>query len=85
MSEKSAEQLYNERDARAFWLPRAASSLDQIPVFGPFQKYPYHFAGITCKEAMNDYAGGACRPATSSWTTSSPTSTSARFSPIRPR
>ena len=58
MSEKSVEQLYNEREARVL-AAAACQPPDQIPVFGPFQKYPYQFAGVTFKEAMNDYARGA--------------------------
>jgi len=55
MSDKSPEQLYAERQQRV----RDAVALkvpDRIPVFGPFQLYPYTFGGITFKEAMNDYA-----------------------------
>jgi len=55
MTEKSLQELYDERvkrvlDAAALRIP------DRVPVFGPYQKYPYTFAGITFKEAMNDYA-----------------------------
>jgi hypothetical protein len=55
MAEKSPQELYDERlkrvlDAATLQVP------DRVPVFGPFQKYPYAFAGITFKEAMNDYA-----------------------------
>jgi hypothetical protein len=55
MSEKSPQELYDERlqrvkDVAALKVP------DRIPVFGPYQKYPYTFGGITFKEAMNDYA-----------------------------
>ena len=57
MSEKSVEQLYQEREARVLAAARCEQP-DRIPVFGPFQKYPYQFAGVTFKEAMNDYAGG---------------------------
>jgi hypothetical protein len=55
MSEKSVEQLYKEREARVLAAARCEQP-DRIPVFGPFQKYPYQFAGVTFKEAMNDYA-----------------------------
>ena len=55
MSEKSVEELYKEREARVLAAARCEQP-DQIPVFGPFQKYPYQFAGVTFKEAMNDYA-----------------------------
>ena len=61
MSDKSPEVLYNERlqrlkDAAAGKVP------DRVPVFGPFQKYPYNFGGITLQQAMNDYpaARAAC-------------------------
>jgi hypothetical protein len=55
MSDKSPEVLYAERvqrikDTVALKVP------DQVPVFGPFQKYPLSFGGITVKQAMNDYA-----------------------------
>ena len=61
MSDKSPEVLYNERlqrikDAAAGKVP------DRVPVFGPFQKYPYTFGGLSFKQAMNDYpaARAAC-------------------------
>jgi hypothetical protein len=55
MVDKSPEELYAERIKRA--LDVAALKVpDRVPVFGPYQKYPYTFAGITMKEAMNDYA-----------------------------
>jgi hypothetical protein len=55
MSEKSPAELYDERikrvlDAATLKVP------DRVPVFGPYQKYPYTFAGVTFKDAMNDYA-----------------------------
>ncbi len=55
MTEKSPQELYDERLKRAL----AAATLqvpDRVPVFGPYQKYPYSFAGVTLKDAMNDYA-----------------------------
>ncbi len=55
MSDKSAEELYRERIERC--LDVAALRVpDRVPVFGPYQLYPYTFAGVTFKEAMNDYA-----------------------------
>ena len=55
MSDKSPEILYAERVKRI--LDAAAGKVpDRVPVFGPYQKYPYTFGGITFKEAMNDYA-----------------------------
>ena len=55
MSEKSPVELYTERvkrvkDVVALQVP------DRVPVFGPYQLYPYTFAGVTFKDAMNDYA-----------------------------
>jgi hypothetical protein len=55
MTEKSPQELYDERIKRAL----AAATLqtpDRVPVFGPYQKYPYAFAGVTLKDAMNNYA-----------------------------
>jgi hypothetical protein len=55
MSNKSPEQLYQERVKRC--LDVAALRVpDRVPVFGPYQMYPYTFAGVTFKDAMNDYA-----------------------------
>jgi hypothetical protein len=55
MSEKSPEELYAERVKRV--LDVAALRVpDRVPVFGPHQLYPYTFAGVTFKDAMNDYA-----------------------------
>jgi hypothetical protein len=55
MSEKSPAELYAERVKRV--LDVAALRVpDRVPVFGPYQLYPYTFAGITFKDAMNDYA-----------------------------
>lgn len=54
MTEKSPQELYDERlkrilDAATLKVP------DRVPVFGPYQKYPFAFGGLTVKEAMNDY------------------------------
>jgi hypothetical protein len=54
-SRKSPQELYAERikrvqDVVALRVP------DRVPVFGCYQKYPYTFAGVTLKDAMNDYA-----------------------------
>ncbi|GAB4526372.1 MAG: uroporphyrinogen decarboxylase family protein [Anaerolineae bacterium] len=55
MSQKSPEELYAERVKRV--LDVAALRVpDRVPVFGPYQLYPYTFAGVTFKDAMNDYA-----------------------------
>ena len=55
MSEKSPQELYDSRlkrvlDAATLKVP------DRVPVFGPYQKYPYAFAGVTFKQALDDYA-----------------------------
>ena len=55
MSEKTPQQLYDERIARI----KDAVALrkpDRVPIFGPYQKYPYAFAGLSFKDAMNDNA-----------------------------
>jgi hypothetical protein len=45
MSEKSPEELYAERVKRV--LDVAALRVpDRVPVFGPYQLYPYTFAGV---------------------------------------
>jgi hypothetical protein len=55
MSEKSPAEMYAERVKRV--LDVAALRVpDRVPVFGPYQLYPYTFAGVTFKDAMNDYA-----------------------------
>ncbi len=55
MADKSSEELYQERIKRC--LDVAALRVpDRVPVFGPYQLYPYTFAGVTFKDAMNDYA-----------------------------
>lgn len=55
MTEKTPQELYDERlkrvkDVVALRVP------DRVPVFGHYQQYPYRFAGISFKQAMNDYA-----------------------------
>src|SRR5512139_1275173 len=55
MAEKSPEERYAESIKRC--LDVAALKVpDRVPVFGPYQKYPYAFAGVKLKDAMNDYA-----------------------------
>jgi hypothetical protein len=55
MAQKSPQQLYDERLKRV--LDAAAGRVpDRVPVFGPYQKYPYVFAGLSFQKAMNDYA-----------------------------
>ncbi len=51
MVDKSPEELYAERIKRAMDVA-ALKVPDRVPVFGPYQKYPYTFAGITMKEAI---------------------------------
>jgi len=54
MTEKSPQELHDERLKRA--LDAATLKVpDRVPVFGPYQKYPYTFGGLTFKQAMNDY------------------------------
>lgn len=55
MAEKSPQELYNERVKRCLDVV-AFKDTDRVPVFGPYQLYPYTFAGVTFKDAMNDYA-----------------------------
>jgi hypothetical protein len=55
MAEKSPEELYQERVKRCLDVV-ALKETDRVPVFGPYQLYPYTFAGVTFKDAMNDYA-----------------------------
>jgi hypothetical protein len=44
-AQRSPEELYQERLQRA--LDVAALRIpDRIPVFGPYQQYPYRFAGV---------------------------------------
>jgi hypothetical protein len=55
MTEQNPVELYESRvrrvlDAAALRVP------DRVPVFGPYQKYPYTFAGLDMRTAMNDYA-----------------------------
>ena len=59
---KAPEQLYGERVQRIKDVI-ALKTPDQVPVFGPYQLFPYLYAGVSFKEAMNDYAAArrACR------------------------
>ena len=52
---KSPEELYQERVQRV-WDAVQLKTPDRVPVFGPYQLFPYTYGGITFKEAMNDYA-----------------------------
>lgn len=54
-TEKAPETLYRERlqrvlDAVALKVP------DRVPIVSPFQAFPYYYAGVSLREAMNDYA-----------------------------
>ena len=55
MAEKSPQDLMAERQQRVLDVA-ALKKPDRVPVFGPYQKYPYGFAGVSFKDAMNDYA-----------------------------
>lgn len=53
--DKTPEELYQERlqrvrDVIALQVP------DRVPIFGPYQAFPYYWAGVSIKDAMNDYA-----------------------------
>ena len=55
MTEQTPAEQYEAKigrvlDAAALRVP------DRVPVFGPYQKYPYTFAGLDMRTAMNDYA-----------------------------
>ncbi len=52
--EKSPEQLYQERIKRVTDVV-ALKTPDQVPVFGPYQLFPYNYGGVTLGEAMHDY------------------------------
>ena len=56
-AEQFEARIKRVQDAVALRVP------DRVPVFGPYQKYPYTFAGIDMRTAMNDYAAArsACR------------------------
>ena len=52
---KSPEQLYRERVRRV--LDVAALKVpDRVPIFGPYQAFPYFYYGVSIKDAMNDFA-----------------------------
>jgi uroporphyrinogen-III decarboxylase len=52
---KTPEELYQERVKRVLDVV-ALKTPDRVPVFGPYQLFPYTFADVTLKDAMNDYA-----------------------------
>lgn len=53
--EKSPEVLYQERVKRVLDVVQLKTP-DRVPILGPYQAFPYYWAGVTIKEAMNDYA-----------------------------
>lgn len=52
---KSPEQLYQERVKRVLDVVQLKEP-DRVPIFGPYEAFPYYWAGVTIKEVMNDYA-----------------------------
>ncbi len=52
---KSPEELYQERAQRILDVVQLKVP-DRVPIFGPYEAFPYYWAGVTLKEAMNDYA-----------------------------
>ncbi|MCS7261001.1 MAG: hypothetical protein NZ765_09495 [Anaerolineae bacterium] len=53
--EKSPEELYQERVKRI--LDACTGKVpDRVPIMGPYELFVYNYAGVTIKEAMNDYA-----------------------------
>ena len=52
---KSPEELYQERVKRVLDVV-ALKEPDRVPIFGPIQAFPYYWAGVSIKDAMNDYA-----------------------------
>ncbi len=52
---KSPEELYQERVKRI--LDACTGKVpDRVPIMGPYELFVYNYAGVTIKEAMNDYA-----------------------------
>ena len=54
-ADKSPEQLYRERVRRVLDVV-ALKTPDRIPIFGPYELFVYDHAGVSLKDAMNDYA-----------------------------
>lgn len=50
-----AEQLYQERKQRILDAVNLRKP-DRVPIVGPYQLFPYIYAGLPFKDAMNDYA-----------------------------
>lgn len=53
--EKSPEVMYQERVKRVLDVVQLKAP-DRVPILGPYQAFPYYWAGVSIKEAMNDYA-----------------------------
>ncbi len=51
----SPEQLYQERRRRVLDVV-ALKVPDRVPIFGPYQAFPDFWAGVSIKDAMNDYS-----------------------------
>ena len=54
MMAKTPEKLYQERIKRILDVV-ALKEPDRVPIFGPYEAFPYYYYGVTLKEAMNDY------------------------------
>ena len=52
---KDAKELYNERKQRILDAI-ALKKPDRVPIVGPYQQFPYKYAGVDFKDAMEDYA-----------------------------
>lgn len=52
---KSPEQMYQERVQRILDAV-ALKTPDRVPIMGPYEAFPYYYAGVTIQEAMEDYA-----------------------------
>ena len=52
---KSPEELYQERVKRVLDVVELRVP-DRVPIFGPYEAFPYYWAGVSIKDAMNDYA-----------------------------
>ena len=50
-----AETLYQERKQRILDALNLRKP-DRVPIVGPYQQFPYQYAGVTFKDAMEDYA-----------------------------
>jgi len=52
---KTAEEQYQERKQRILDAI-ALKEPDRVPIVGPYQQFPYQYAGVTFRDAMEDYA-----------------------------